>query len=146
MATASGRTLLILMVVGGEGWLPYIFVFVFCNIFVTGFPVKFGLLSLGRARQRRCRAYPGHWGNRTLLMVEETGVPGGNEETTGTWPAPKIPLYGATCLVPRAGIEPTPCTDIGYRPVSRARQTRREPLGHHVPQGNQNVSVRAFII
>jgi hypothetical protein len=56
----------------------YFFFFVFCNIFVTGFPVKFGLLSPGRARQRQSRAYPGHWGNRTLLMVEETGVPGGN--------------------------------------------------------------------
>jgi hypothetical protein len=22
---------------------------------------------------------------------------------------------------------------IGYRPVSQTRQTRREPLGHHVP-------------
>jgi hypothetical protein len=38
------------------------FYFIFCNIFVTGFPVKFGLLSPWRARQRRCRAYPGHWG------------------------------------------------------------------------------------
>jgi hypothetical protein len=56
----------------------FFFFFVFCNIFVTGFPVKFGLLSLGKARQRQCRAYPGHWGNRTLSMVEETGVPGGN--------------------------------------------------------------------
>jgi hypothetical protein len=53
------------------------FYFVFCNIFVTGFPVKFGLLSPGRARQRQFRAYPGR-GNRTLSMVEETGVPGGN--------------------------------------------------------------------
>jgi hypothetical protein len=35
--------------------------------------------------------------------------------------------------VPRAGIEPTPRTDIGYRPVIQTRQTRREPLGHHVP-------------
>jgi hypothetical protein len=43
--------------------------FVFCNIFVTGFPVKFGLLSTGRARQRWCRAYPGHWGNRTLPLA-----------------------------------------------------------------------------
>jgi hypothetical protein len=55
-----------------------IFFVVFCNISVTGFPVKFGLLSPGRARQRRCRAYSGHWGNRTLLIVEEIGVPGGN--------------------------------------------------------------------
>jgi hypothetical protein len=52
--------------------------FVFCNIFVTGFPVKFWLLSPGRAWQQQCCAYPGHWGNRTLSMVEETGVPGGN--------------------------------------------------------------------
>jgi hypothetical protein len=35
--------------------------------------------------------------------------------------------------VPRAGIEPTPRTDIGYRPVTQTHQTRREPLGHHVP-------------
>jgi hypothetical protein len=35
--------------------------------------------------------------------------------------------------VPRAGIKPTPRTDIGYRPVTQTRQTRREPLGHHVP-------------
>jgi hypothetical protein len=39
--------------------------FLFCNIFVTGIPVKFGLLSPGRARQRRSRAYPGQGGNRT---------------------------------------------------------------------------------
>jgi hypothetical protein len=50
------------------------------NIFVTGFPVKFGLLSPGRARQQRCCAYPGHWGKRTLLMVKETGVTGGNHQ------------------------------------------------------------------
>jgi hypothetical protein len=50
------------------------------------------------------------------------------EETTDTWSALKIPLYGATYLVPRAGIEPTPRTDIGYRSVSQTR----EPLGHHV--------------
>jgi hypothetical protein len=56
----------------------FFFNFVFCNIFVTGFPAKFGLLSLGRVRQRQCRAYPGHWGNRTLSMVEEAGLPGGN--------------------------------------------------------------------
>jgi hypothetical protein len=59
-------------------FILYFLYFVFCNIFVTGFSVKFGLLSPGRARQQRCRAYPGQWGNRTLLMVEETGVPGGN--------------------------------------------------------------------
>jgi hypothetical protein len=35
--------------------------------------------------------------------------------------------------VPRAGIEPTPHTDIRYRPVSQTHQTRREPLGNHVP-------------
>jgi hypothetical protein len=46
-----------------------VFFFVFYNIFVTGFPVKFGLLSPGKARQRLCRAYPGHWGNRTFLCV-----------------------------------------------------------------------------
>jgi hypothetical protein len=40
--------------------------FVFFNIFVTGVPVKFGLLTPGRARQRRSRAYPGQGGNRTL--------------------------------------------------------------------------------
>jgi hypothetical protein len=56
----------------------YLYFFVFCNIFVTGFPAKFGLLSPGRARQWRCCAYPGHWGNRTLLMVDETRVPVGN--------------------------------------------------------------------
>jgi hypothetical protein len=43
-------------------FLIIIIIFVFCNIFVTSFPVKFGLLSPGRARQRRCCAYPGHWG------------------------------------------------------------------------------------
>jgi hypothetical protein len=36
--------------------------FVFCNIFVTISPVKFRLLSLGRARQQQSRAYPGQWG------------------------------------------------------------------------------------
>jgi hypothetical protein len=68
------------------------FVFVFCNIFVTGFPVKFGLLSPGRARQWRCRTYPGHWGNRTLLMVEETGVPRGNHwyVTRAEYPMPLL--------------------------------------------------------
>jgi hypothetical protein len=35
--------------------------------------------------------------------------------------------------MPRAGIEPTPRTDIGYRPVIQTRQSRREPFGHHVP-------------
>jgi hypothetical protein len=34
----------------------FCFVFLFCNIFVTGIPVKFGLLAPGRARQRRSRA------------------------------------------------------------------------------------------
>jgi hypothetical protein len=48
-------------------------------------------------------------------------------------PRRKSLLYGATYLVPRAGIEPTPRTDTGYRPVSQTRQMRREPLGHHVP-------------
>jgi hypothetical protein len=48
-------------------------------------------------------------------------------------PRRKSLLYGATYLVPRAGIEPTPRTVIGYRPVTQTRQTRREPLGHHVP-------------
>jgi hypothetical protein len=48
-------------------------------------------------------------------------------------PRRKSLLYGATYLVPRAGIEPTPRTDIGYRPVTQTRQSRREPLGHHVP-------------
>jgi hypothetical protein len=43
----------------GQYFLYFLY-FVFCNIFVTGFPVKFGLLSPGRARQRQCRAYPGH--------------------------------------------------------------------------------------
>jgi hypothetical protein len=42
-------------------------------------------------------------------------------------------LFYMVQLVPRAGIEPTPRTDICYRPVSQTRQTRREPLGHHVP-------------
>jgi hypothetical protein len=58
--------------------LSFVFFFFFGNNFVKGFPVKFGLLSPGRARQRQCHAYPGHWGNMTLSMVEETGVPGGN--------------------------------------------------------------------
>jgi hypothetical protein len=36
--------------------------------------------------------------------------------------------------LPQAGIEPTPRTDTGYRPVSQTRQTRREQLGHHKPR------------
>jgi hypothetical protein len=64
-------------------------------------------------------------------MVEETGVPGGNHRYVIR--AEKTLVYGATYLVPRAWIEPTPRTDIGYRPVSHTRQTRREPLGHRVP-------------
>jgi hypothetical protein len=58
----------------------FVFVFVFCNIFVTGFPVKFGLLSPEGGWQQRCRAYQGHWGNRTFLMVEETGMLGENHQ------------------------------------------------------------------
>jgi hypothetical protein len=46
-------------------------------------------------------------------------------------PRRKSLLYGATYLLPRAGIEPTPRTDIGYRPVSQTRQTCHKPLGHH---------------
>jgi hypothetical protein len=53
--------------------VSYFLYFAFCNIFVTGFPVKFGLLSPGRARQRQCRAYPGHWGNRTLFDISVSG-------------------------------------------------------------------------
>jgi hypothetical protein len=52
--------------------------------------------------------------------------------------------------VPRAGIEPTPRTDIGYRPVSQTCQTRREPLGHHVPlqrrKNNSAVETRVFFL
>jgi hypothetical protein len=47
-------------------------------------------------------------------------------------PHRKSLLHGATYIVPRAGIEPTPRTDIGYRPVTQTHQSRREPLGHHV--------------
>jgi hypothetical protein len=36
-------------------------------------------------------------------------------------PRRKSLLHGATYLVPRAGIEPTSRTDIGYRPVSQTR-------------------------
>jgi hypothetical protein len=43
--------------------------------------------------------------------------------------------------VPRAGIEPTPRTNIGYRPITQTRQTRREPLGHHVPTYVLNTTV-----
>jgi hypothetical protein len=64
-------------------------------------------------------------------MVEETGVPGGTPPVRD--PRQKSLLYGATYLVPRAGIEPTPRTDIGYRPVIQTRQSRREPFDHHVP-------------
>jgi hypothetical protein len=39
-------------------------------------------------------------------------------------PRRKSLLYRATYLVPRAGIEPTPRTDIGYRPLSPTRQNR----------------------
>jgi hypothetical protein len=48
-------------------------------------------------------------------------------------PCQKYLLYGATYLVPRAGIEPTPHTDIGFRPVTQTRQTRREPRTVEVP-------------
>jgi hypothetical protein len=63
-------------------------------------------------------------------MVEETGVHEGNHRD----PRRKSLLYCATYLMPRAGIEPTPRTDIGYRPVTPdTSDARREPLGHHVP-------------
>jgi hypothetical protein len=68
----------------------------------------------------------------TLLMVEETGVPGGNHRYVIR--AKKSLLYGATYLVPQAVIEPTPRTDIGYRPVSQTHQSHRELLDHHVPK------------
>jgi hypothetical protein len=38
-------------------------------------------------------------------------------------PRRKSLLYGATYLMPQAGIEPTPSTDIGYKPVSQTGQT-----------------------
>jgi hypothetical protein len=61
-------------------------------------------------------------------------------------PRRKSLLDGATYLVPRAGIEPTPRTDIGYRPVSQTRQMR-EPLGHHVHSQNiQNHMQHAVIL
>jgi hypothetical protein len=63
-------------------------------------------------------------------MAEETGVPGGNHRYVIR---AENPFYTVQ-LVPRAGIEPTPRTDIGYRPVSQTRQMRREPLGHRLPQ------------
>jgi hypothetical protein len=54
-----------------------------------------------------------------------------NFDGGGNWSARRKPpvrdprrkslLYGATYLVPWAGIELTPRTDIGYRPVSQAR-------------------------
>jgi hypothetical protein len=69
--------------------------------------------------------------------VEETGVPGENHRYVTRAENPF--LYGATYLVPRAGIEPTPRSDIGYRPATQTRQTRREPLGHHVSQNNQYI-------
>jgi hypothetical protein len=47
-------------------------------------------------------------------------------------------------LVPLAGIEPTPRTDIAYRPVTQTRQTRREPLGHHVPLLNKHLPNSLF--
>jgi hypothetical protein len=52
-----------------------IFCIVFCNIFVTGIPVKFGLPSPGRARQWRSRAYPGQGGNRTLPTHPNLSLP-----------------------------------------------------------------------
>jgi hypothetical protein len=64
-------------------------------------------------------------------------VPGGNHRYVTLAENPF--LDGATYLVPRAGLEPTPRTDIGYRPVSQTRQTRRfyvpQPNGHFVLRG-----------
>jgi hypothetical protein len=80
-----------------EGKMYFGIFLVFCNIFVTSFPVKFGLLSPGRARQRRCRADPGHGGIGPFWWWREPEYP---EETTGTWPAPKIPFI--RCNISRA--------------------------------------------
>jgi hypothetical protein len=92
--------------------------------------VKFGLLSPGRARQRQCP---------TQDIGGINPFDGGGNRSTRRKPPVRDPrrkslLYGATCLVTRAGIEPTPRTDISYRPLSQIRQTRHEPLGHHVPR------------
>jgi hypothetical protein len=81
------------------------FFFLFCNIFVTGFPVKFGLLSPERARQRRCRAYPGDCGNR--ILFDGGGNRSARRKPPVRDPRRKSLSYGATYLVPRAGIEPT---------------------------------------
>jgi hypothetical protein len=64
-------------------------------------------------------------------MVEETEVRARRKFIPPVRdPRRKCLVYGATYLVPRAGIEPTPHTDMGYRPVSQTRKTRRKPLGH----------------
>jgi hypothetical protein len=66
--------------------------------------------------------------NFQILTVEETGVLGAPVSD----PHWKSLLYSATYLVPQAGVEPTPRTDIGYRPkqVKRVRSARkpRTPL------------------
>jgi hypothetical protein len=103
----------------------------FCILYFVTFSSQVSLWNSGYSPWgEHGSAYPGHWGNRTLFD-------GGGNRSTRRKPPVRDPrrkslLYGAAYLVPRAGIEPTPCTDIGYRPVSQTRRTRREPLGHHV--------------
>jgi hypothetical protein len=56
-------------------------------------------------------------------MVEETSAKnGGNHQYVIGVENPF--LYSATYLMPRAGIKPTPRTDIGYRPVQVRRIIR----------------------
>jgi hypothetical protein len=91
----------------------FIFFFVFCNIFVTGFPCEI------RA------TLPGESTAATVSRLPRTFDGGGNQSARRKPPVRdprrKSLLYGATYLVPQAGIEPTPRTDIGYRPVSQTR-------------------------
>jgi hypothetical protein len=76
---------------------------------------------------------PNYQAFQDLFNFDGGGNRSGRRKPPVRDPRRKSLLYGATYLVTRAGIEPTPRPDIGYRPVSQTRQTRREPLGHHVP-------------
>jgi hypothetical protein len=84
-----------------------------CNIFVTGVPVKFGLLSLGRAWQRWSCAYPGKEGNRTLsTLPNPIPIP----LTALKQPPDWLKQYDGRCCVPilcRAlhdtNSQPSPC-------------------------------------
>jgi hypothetical protein len=83
---------------------------------------------------------PNYQAYQELFNVDGGGNRSARRKPPVRDPRRKSLLYGATYLVLQAGIDPTPRTDIGYRPASPTSQTRREPLGHHVPEEEEEIS------